>query len=159
MSRHVPVAVRELGGEGWRLCAQGRIWRLSPALRLREAGSSQEREVASLDAAKALVRAACRPEACGRLECAWCREAMGEAPGLPAGQTSHGICPGCRELVEAGGSAWVVRYLSTANKTAHEVFRFGVLRTDLEAEREARAWAAEGLPRRGGALRRIFRLP
>lgn len=160
MSIHVPVSVRELGAQGWRLAAQGRVWRLGRDGLLREAGTTKERRVLGLDAAKAAVRAACRPLECGKLVCAWCREGMGDVPGLPPSQTSHGCCPYCASLVQEGGAAWVVRFLSGSKVTLHETFRFGGAGpTDAQAEAAARAWVAEALPRRGGRLLRVFRLP
>lgn len=33
----------------------------------------------------------------GVRECAWCRAYLGEAPDLPAGAVTHGICQGCRD--------------------------------------------------------------
>lgn len=38
-------------------------------------------------------------EATGRRVCAWCSKDMGAVAMLPAGRTTHGICPSCKESV------------------------------------------------------------
>ena len=38
---------------------------------------------------------------CGRAACAWCGKDLGERAGIPQGETTHGICPDCSEVVLA----------------------------------------------------------
>ena len=44
------------------------------------------------------VHAVQAPVPCGRSICMWCKTDYGAKPGLPAGQLSHGACPGCCAL-------------------------------------------------------------
>lgn len=44
----------------------------------------------------------------GLRECAWCGAYLGEAPDLPAGHVTHGICQACRDamLLELKRPGW-----------------------------------------------------
>lgn len=44
----------------------------------------------------------------GLRECAWCGAYLGEAPDLPAGHVTHGICEGChgRMMAELKRPGW-----------------------------------------------------
>lgn len=40
----------------------------------------------------------------GKRKCAWCGIGLGDEPGLPDGEVTHGVCPACkwRELARLG---------------------------------------------------------